>query len=511
MLTAGAQVYFTRVKKRLQKDQLMSDVRVRFAPSPTGYLHVGGARTALFNYLFAKKMGGKFLLRIEDTDRSRYHEGALEEIFTSMKWLGLDWDEGPGKEGDCGPYFQSERTELYKKYADELVERGLAYRCFCSSERLTELREAQEKAGEGVTGYDRHCRNLSEDDIQANLDAGKPYVVRLAIPAGETIAFEDAIRGEISFESDTQDDFVLLKSDGFPTYHLANVIDDHYMKISHVLRGDEWITSAPKHLLLYKAFGWEAPQIAHLPVILSETGGKLSKRKGAASVMDYQREGVLPDALFNFLALLGWNPGDDREIMTIDDMIDAFSLERVSAKPSVFDSKKLEWMNGQYIEATSADVLIKEVKPTLIEYGFISDSTSDSEILPLIDLMKGRSKKVIDIADSINFFYIAPKLSECDPKILKKATKGGKAEGLIKSLESKLKELKDFTEEAIETEFQAVLAENEVGFGKLGQPARLALTGIGGGPSLYDIMVLLGKEESLARLNSFCSFLAEQE
>ncbi len=488
----------------------MSDVRVRFAPSPTGYLHVGGARTALFNYLFAKKVGGKFLLRIEDTDRSRYHEGALDEIFTSLRWMGLDWDEGPEVGGDCGPYFQSERLELYKKYADELVEKGLAYHCFCTSERLTALREEQEKGDKPqASGYDRHCRNLSADEVAKRIADGESSVVRLKIPDGETITFNDSIRGDISFESDTLDDFVLLKTDGFPTYHLANVVDDHFMKISHVLRGDEWITSAPKHELLYRAFGWQPPVWAHLPVILSETGGKLSKRKGAASVMDYYREGVLSPALSNFLALLGWNPGDDREIMSMDEMIEAFSLERVGAKPSVFDSKKLEWMNGQYIGDTSAEGLIDEVKPSLIEMGFVTAETADTEILPLIDMMKGRSKKVTDIAGSLAYFFQAP--SEFDRKTLKKATKGGKAESIITLLISKVEALATFNAEAIEAEFQAVLAEMEIGFGKLGQPARLALTGIGGGPSLYDIMVLLGKDESLARLNSFCTFLSEQE
>ncbi len=279
----------------------MSEVRVRFAPSPTGYLHVGGARTALFNYLFAKKMGGKFLLRIEDTDQNRYHEGALDEIFTSLKWMGLNWDEGPEVGGDCGPYFQSERLELYSKYADELLEKGLAYRCFCTSERLTALREEQEKGGKPqASGYDRHCRDLTAEEVQAKIDAGEPSVIRLRIPDSETITFNDAIRGDISFESDTLDDFVLLKTDGFPTYHLANVIDDHFMKISHVLRGDEWITSAPKHELLYRSFGWNPPVWAHLPVILSETGGKLSKRKGAASVMDYYREGSSTRAVFPY-------------------------------------------------------------------------------------------------------------------------------------------------------------------------------------------------------------------
>jgi glutamyl-tRNA synthetase len=496
----------------------MSEVRVRFAPSPTGYLHVGGARTALFNYLFAKKMGGKFLLRIEDTDRSRYHEGALAEIFTSLRWLGLDWDEGPeaageNGDGDFGPYFQSERTDLYKKYADDLLERGLAYRCFCTSERLTELRAEQEEKADGIMGYDNRCRHLSDAQIAKNLDADMPFVVRLAIPENETISFVDVIRGEISFDSSTQDDFVLLKSDGFPTYHLANVIDDHYMKISHVLRGDEWITSAPKHLLLYKAFGWEAPQIAHLPVILSETGGKLSKRKGAASVMDYQKEGFLSPALFNFLALLGWNPGDDREIMSIDEMVEAFSLDRVTAKPSVFDTTKLEWMNGQYLATTPAKELLDMVVPALKELAYIDDYANMETVEKIVTLMKDRSRRITEIAPSCKYFFLAP--IEYDPKTLKKATKGGKAVELMNALAAKIDSLVNFSAEAIEAEIKATVEENEVGFGKVGQPARLAITGIGGGPSMHDIMAIIGKDESLSRLNSFCDFinkeLGEQE
>ena len=476
----------------------MSEVRVRFAPSPTGYLHVGGARTALFNYLFAKKLGGKFLLRIEDTDRTRYHEGALDEIFTSMRWLGLDWDEGPEVGGDFGPYFQSERTDLYKKYTDELLEKGLAYRCFCSSERLTELRETQEKSGEGVTGYDNHCRNLSQDEIDANLAEGKTFVVRLAIPENRTITFNDYIRGDISFESATQDDFVLLKSDGFPTYHLANVIDDHHMGITHVLRGDEWITSAPKHLMLYEAFGWEAPILAHLPVILSETGGKLSKRKGAASVMDYYREGVLPHALVNFLSLLGWNPGDDREIMTMEQLIEAFSLDRVSAKPSVFDTKKLEWMNGQYLAEISAEELLSEVAPALKELGLEGD---ESFVLKVISLMKGRARRVTDIAPSMSYFFNAP--TEYEAKPLKKVTKQEGVLTVLNELSERFETCDDFTAEQLEIVFKGYLEEKELGFGKAALPTRLALTGVGGGPDLYEIMEIIGKEATVLRLRSF--------
>ena len=294
-----------------------SPIRVRFAPSPTGYLHVGGARSALFNYLFARRHGGVFILRIEDTDRGRYVEGAVEEIVASLRWLGLDWDEGPDIGGPVGPYAQSERTQLYREHARRLIEGGNAYRCFCTAERLTALREEQEK-NKLPLGYDRKCRDLPRADIERLLAGNAPHVIRLKIPAGRTITFTDEIRGSIEYQSDVLDDIVLIKSDGFPTYHMANVVDDHLMGITQVLRGDEWIASTPRHVLLYEAFGWTPPVFAHLPVILAPDGKKLSKRKGAASVMDYKRAGYLPEALFNFLALLGWSPGegDNREKMS---------------------------------------------------------------------------------------------------------------------------------------------------------------------------------------------------
>ena len=309
-------------------------VRVRFAPSPTGYLHVGGARSALFNYLFARRYNGKFILRIEDTDRSRFVQDALQEIFDSLKWLGLEWDEGPQTGGDHGPYIQSQRTEIYQNHAKILLESGHAYRCFCTPERLAQLRAEQEKTKQSV-GYDRCCRELTEEQIQKNLADGIPYVIRFKVPHGRTIVFEDKIRGVIQYSSDILDDLVLIKSDGFPTYHMASVVDDHLMEITHVLRGDEWIASTPRHVLIYEAFGWTPPVFAHLPVILSPDGGKLSKRKGAASVMDYKRAGFLPEALFNFLALLGWAPGDSREKMSVEELIGSFALEQVSPKASV--------------------------------------------------------------------------------------------------------------------------------------------------------------------------------
>ena len=292
---------------------ISDEVRVRFAPSPTGFLHVGGLRTALFNYLFARNSGGKFILRIEDTDRARYVEGAVDNLITTLRWAGLDYDEGPVVGGDFGPYVQSERLAIYKKHVDVLLEKRVAYRCFCTPERLDAMRKEQEKK-KLQPKYDRTCLSLSENEIEANLSAGKPYVVRLKVPDNVTIKFSDIIRGDVEFASERVDDQVLLKSDGYPTYHLANVVDDHLMNISHVIRGEEWLSSTPKHVLLYEAFGWELPKFAHLPLLLNPDRSKLSKRQGDVAVEDYRDKGYLKEALVNFVALLGWNPGDDMSI-----------------------------------------------------------------------------------------------------------------------------------------------------------------------------------------------------
>jgi glutamyl-tRNA synthetase len=476
----------------------MTETRVRFAPSPTGYLHLGGARTALFNWLYAKKTGGKFLLRIEDTDRSRYNENALDEIFSSLRWLGLQWDEGPEVGGDFGPYSQSERLELYNKYANELLEKGLAYRCFCTEERLTQLREEQEKSGAGVSGYDKKCRDFPKSESDKRAGNGESFVIRLKIPENRTVSFVDKIRGEISFDTKTQDDFVLLKTDGFPTYHLANVIDDRFMKITNVLRGDEWITSTPKHILLYEAFGWNPPEYSHLPVILSEDGSKLSKRKGAASVMDYQKLGVLPDALRNFLALLGWNPGDDREIMTIDEIISAFDLAKVSPKGSVFDTKKLDWMNGEYIRKTSDEMLFEELKDKF-------PSKNKELVISAINLMKERTNKITEIPELCNFFFNAPE--NYDEKTLEKVKKDNNTADILKEIAKNLAEISVCNAENCDKILQDIVAKFAVGFGKVGLPARLAITGIGGGPSLHDIIPLIGKDECVARINAFAEKL----
>jgi len=331
----------------------MENIRVRFAPSPTGYLHVGGLRTALYNYLFAKKNNGKFILRIEDTDRKRYVEGAVENLIKVLKWAGLKYDEGPDIGGNFGPYMQSERLETYMKYAKELIDKGDAYYCFCTPERLDTLRKEQEKQKLPQAKYDKHCINLSKTEIDEKLKSGIPYVIRLNVQPDQKISFDDIIRGHIEFNSSNVDDQVLIKSDGYPTYHLAVVVDDHLMEISHVIRGEEWLSSTPKHVLLYNAFGWELPHFAHLPLLLNPDKSKLSKRQGDVAVEDYRDKGFLKDALINFVALLGWNAGDDQEFYYIDSLIEKFSLERVNKAGAVFDLQKLNWLNAEHLSKKS--------------------------------------------------------------------------------------------------------------------------------------------------------------
>ena len=472
---------------------------VRFAPSPTGYLHVGGARTALFNFLFARHHGGTFILRIEDTDQKRYQPEALAEIFTSLKWLGLGWDEGPEKGGDNGPYFQSQRTATYREHAEKLLAAKRAYRCFCSEERLTRLREEQEKAKMAHgSGYDRHCRTLSEAEIAKQLAAGAPHVVRLSVPAGRTVAFHDLIRGDISYDSAQLDDLVLLKSDGFPTYHLANVVDDHLMHVTHVLRGDEWIASTPKHILIYEAFAWAPPAFAHMPVILAPDGGKLSKRRGAASVLDYQRAGYLPEALRNFLALLGWAPGGDREIMNLDEMITAFSLERVQAKAAVFDETKLEWMNGVYLQGRGVDSLLPDVRALWEKRGLPPEALHDEGYLKkVIAMFKERSKKIGEIAESSLYFFRDP--AGYDPQAAKKYFKADVLP-LLDALIPRLEALESFSRDTLEDLFRRLAEETGISAGKLIHPTRLAVSGVSFGPGLFEMLEALGRETVLRRL-----------
>ncbi len=478
---------------------MSTDVRVRFAPSPTGYLHVGAARTALFDYLYARHTGGAFILRIEDTDRSRLDEDALSEIYASLRWLGLQWDEGPEVGGPCGPYVQSERTELYRGHVTELIESGRAYRCFCPPERLRELRERQEQSKDTRVGYDRRCRSISAEQSRRMADEGTPYVVRFAMPDNRTVAFDDTVRGHIEYRTDVLEDTILLKSDGFPTYHLANVVDDHHMKISHVIRGEEWIASTPLHLLMYEAFGWPAPLFAHVPVILSPDGGKLSKRKGAASVMDFKQAGFLPDAMVNFLALVGWSPGDDRERLSRQELIEAFDLQRVNPKAAVFDEQKLEWLNGQYLQDCPVEDVADVVLGVWRERGWIAaeQGIDDPRLRTILTLMKGRARRVNDIGPSAVYFFEDP--TDYDPKGRKKHFKAG-VDKVLSDLANLVERTEPFDADAIERAYRGYAEEHGLGAGKVIHPTRLALSGVSFGPGLFEMMAVLGRETVVRRM-----------
>ncbi|MFH1009538.1 MAG: glutamate--tRNA ligase [Candidatus Latescibacterota bacterium] len=479
----------------------MSQVRVRFAPSPTGYLHIGNARSALFAWLFARANEGAFLLRIEDTDRKRLVEGAEQVIYESLRWLGLDWDEGPEVGGAYGPYVQSQRLALYSQAAEELIESGHAYRCYCSPERLASLREEQQRKKEN-SQYDRHCRGLAAAERAAYEREGKPSVVRLKTPLGGATTFHDYLRGDVTFENAGLDDLVLLKSDGYPTYHLANVVDDHLMEITHVLRADEWISSTPRHMLLYQAFGWEPPKFAHLPMILSPEGGKLSKRHGAVSVLEYRDRGYLPEAVFNFLALLGWSPGDDREKMSVSEIISAFSLDRMSPKGAAFDETKLEWLNGQYIHEFSTEHLLDQISPLWKDAGFIKGGESGPQrdrLLAILVLLKERARRLTDFVEAARYFFEDPQ--EYEEKGRKSHWKGPDLGERLEALKERLEDLETFDEEHLEEAVRSLAEEQNISAAKFIHPARLAISGRSFGPGFFEMMAVLGKTTVLRRLD----------
>ena len=484
-------------------------VRVRFAPSPTGFLHIGGLRTALYNYLFARHHGGTFVLRIEDTDQSRYVEEAEADIIQSLEWAGMTIDEGPNKPGKCGPYRQSERKEMYLGYAKELIDNGFAYYAFDTTEEIDEMRERLKASGNPSPKYDSITRQsmknsltLPQDEVEKKLANGDEYVVRLKVPRRETVKFEDLIRGVVSFDTAGLDDQVLLKSDGMPTYHLANVVDDHTMEITHVIRGEEWLSSAPKHILLYNAFGWEAPTMAHLPLIMSPSGGKLSKRKAESegipvNTKDYIAGNYEPEALINFLAYLGWSPGDDTEIKSMDELCELFTLDRVSKGGAVFNHKKLMWYNEHYVRETSVSELFPRVKALMEAAGFTLKT--DEYLSTVIELLHERVAKVDEFVSMGAFFFSYS--TEFDEGSLKKWKADSPA--LVAAYKAKLEEIEEteFIAANIKSALEATVAENEVGFGKVMMPARIATTGQGFGPDLFPALELIGKEEVLKRID----------
>ncbi len=477
----------------------MNLVRVRFAPSPTGYLHVGGLRTALYNYLFARKNNGKFILRIEDTDRNRYVEGAVEKLISSLKWCGLEYDEGPDVEGQYGPYMQSERLALYKQHAQQLVDAGKAYYCFCTPERLEALREDQQRRKLPQAKYNKLCLSLSKKEIDEKLSSGIQHVIRLNVEPDQKIIFDDIIRGKIEFESNNVDDQVLIKGDGYPTYHLANVVDDHLMEISHVIRGEEWLSSTPKHVLLYNFFGWEKPHFAHLPLLLNPDRSKLSKRQGDVAVEDYRDKGYLKDALVNFVALLGWNAGDDQEFYYIDELIQKFSLEKVNKSGAVFDLEKLNWLNAEHLRKKSNDELLKMLRVEILNSQFAIHNYPDEYLLRVIEAMKERVSFVHEYLTKSPYFFERPREYE-----LASSEKNWKSEtpSQITKLRDRFNALQNPTKEDYENALKQIAAELNIGVGKLIHPLRLAVSGKGTGPGVYDILVILGKDEVTERIHS---------
>lgn len=475
----------------------LEQVRVRFAPSPTGYLHVGGLRTALYNFLFARKSNGKFVLRIEDTDRSRYVEGAIESLIGTLKWARLNYDEGPDVGGPYGPYVQSMRLDIYRRHADILLEKGLAYRCFCTPERLEKMRKDLERQRLPVK-YDRTCLRLGDDEVNSNLASGKPFVVRLKIPDHANIKFMDLIRGEVEFASEQIDDQVLLKTDGYPTYHLANVVDDHLMAISHVIRGEEWLSSTPKHVLLYDYFGWERPAFAHLPLLLNPDRSKLSKRQGDVAVEEYREKGYLSEALINFVALLGWNPGDNREIFTLEELEREFSLEKVNKSGAIFNIEKLNWLNFQHLRRKSEQEILLMLKDYISKSRRNFSSFSDDYLLKVIAVMRDRVSFVREYFEKSPYFFEEP--SQYDPEVVSKRWKRESSD-YLKAIAAEFSKLVDPQKADYESALNFVANHLKVPRGDLTHPLRLAVSGKGEGPGLFDIVSILGKDETIRRIN----------
>lgn len=493
-------------------------VRVRFAPSPTGPLHIGGVRTALFNYLFAKKNNGVFYVRIEDTDQNRFVPGAEEYIFEALKWLGIQPDETIGVNEKFGPYRQSDRKHLYKQYALDLIHKGFAYYAFDAAEELDALRKDAEANGNTFI-YNHSVRqdlktslNMTNDEIEARLYNNDPYVIRFKMPFDEKLTLKDMIRGEVTFDTALLDDKVLYKSDGMPTYHLANIVDDHLQETSHVIRGEEWLPSLPLHYLLYRSFGWDAPEFAHLPLILKPVGnGKLSKRDGdklgfpvfpldwksetGETSMGYREQGFFPEAVVNFLALLGWNDGTEKELFTLEELIESFDLARVNKSGAKFDPEKNKWFNHQFLVKKENSELAVYLQSVLNEKGITADN---SVVEKVAGLVKDRANLTTDLYSLADFFFVAPE------KYDEKASKNWKEDtsGLMQQVISVIENVKIFEAKEIESTIKNWIQENELGMGKIMQPLRIAMVGEMKGPDLFEIIAVLGKDETIQRLHN---------
>jgi nondiscriminating glutamyl-tRNA synthetase len=499
----------------------LSNIRVRIAPSPTGFVHIGNLRTILYNYLFARHNKGKFLIRIEDTDQTRLVPGAVENLLNVLAWAGIENDEGPklmpdGKiqeVGEYGPYVQSKRLKIYHEYIEELLDRGKAYHCFCSKERLEGLREEQTK-NKQAPKYDNFCRNLNKEEVQSLLKAGAPHVVRFKMPENREVIVKDMIRGNIVVNTKDLDDYVLMKADGFPTYHFANVVDDHLMKITHVMRGEEWIATAPKHVLLYDSFGWQPPQYAHLPQILNKNRKKMSKRDGDSSVQDFINRGYTKDALINFISLLGWNAGTEQEVYSLPELIKQFTLDNVHKAGAVFDTEKLDWINGMYLRKLSIDEFYAACLPYLTSQNILTETKGKlvanetgeklkpAQIKTVLALEQARTKRLEEIPSSVKFFFV--KDLEYDPALLvwKKSDKE-KTLQYMQSLEKLLKKIKgeDFSAVNVEKTVFDFLQANSIDNGSMLWPMRFALSGREKSPSPFELAGALGKKKTLERIS----------
>jgi len=489
-----------------------NNIKTRFAPSPTGKLHIGGVRTALFAWLFAQKNNGKFYIRIEDTDRERLDKEGIPMITESLSWLGIDWDEGINSQGESigefGPYIQSQRLDIYKKHIQTLLDNGNAYYCFCDSERLDKLRSEQEENKQPPM-YDRECLKLSETEIKEKIDNREKYVIRFKIPENEKTILEDIVYGKIEFENNLLDDIVLIKSDGFPTYHFAHVVDDHLMQTSHVLRGEEWISSAPKHILLFKALGWEPPKYAHLPLILGPDKKKLSKRHGSTKIPDFKDQGYLPEALINYIAFLGWNPKTTQEMFSMEELIENFDLSKINKTAPIFSYEKLDWFNAEYLKRLSLSDLLERCLPFIDNYTKneelrIKNYALDDEykyISKIVHVERDRIKKLVDITDNIDFFLFEKIKYPVELLIWKDSTH----EEIKNNLDQVIKIITDIDEQnwTVENLEKQIMPEAEkVGRGNMLWPMRVALTGTKKSPSPFEVAWVLGKKITLTRLEN---------
>ncbi|MDP8267192.1 MAG: glutamate--tRNA ligase [Candidatus Tenebribacter davisii] len=474
---------------------MSNEIRVRFAPSPTGYLHVGSLRTALYNYLYAKKVGGKFILRIEDTDQTRYVDGAVQNLIDTLKAMKLGYDEGPEVGGEYGPYYQSERTEIYNKYAQELLDNGYAYRCFCTPEDLDKMRE--ERKAKGLdTRYNGHCRNLTETEIKEHLANSDNFVIRLKVPQEGEITFYDVVREKVTFPWDMVDDQILIKSDGYPTYHLANVVDDHLMQISHVIRGEEWLSSVPKHLFLYEAFGWKPPKMCHLPLLLNPDKSKLSKRQGDVAVEDFLNKGYLPETLLNFVSLLGWHAPSDQEFYTLAELEKAFSLKRINKSGSVFDIEKLNWMNGQYLRNSELQIIGEHARKYFKKADY--HIANDKHYLELVDIARNRIHKLDEVTEFAKPFFSELTFTEEDKEVLETES----SQTLFKFWYENITNSAKLNEELISDLLKRSASELGIKGKNLYPPLRLALYGSMHGPELPTIIEILGREKILNRFKN---------